>query len=84
MTSRLDKADHVLLTIEDNGPGIEPALQERIFDPFFTTKENGMGIGLSICRSIITAHGGGLRVKAADPHGCVFEIVLPVAPPWES
>ncbi|MFM0700664.1 trifunctional serine/threonine-protein kinase/ATP-binding protein/sensor histidine kinase [Paraburkholderia sediminicola] len=81
ISSRLEMVDHVLLTIEDNGPGIDSSQRERIFEPFFTTKEDGMGMGLSICRSIVTAHGGNLSVKSADPHGCVFEILLPVSPP---
>jgi predicted ATPase/signal transduction histidine kinase/GAF domain-containing protein len=79
VSSRLEKDEHIFLTIEDNGPGIDSSQQQRIFEPFFTTKEDGMGIGLSICRSIVMAHGGNLSVSSADPHGCIFEILLPVA-----
>jgi C4-dicarboxylate-specific signal transduction histidine kinase len=50
----------VLITVEDSGPGIEPKNAERIFEPFYTTKPGGMGMGLSICRSIIEEHGGAL------------------------
>jgi signal transduction histidine kinase len=66
-----------IVTIEDNGPGIAPETIKRIFEPFFTTKSNGMGVGLSICRSIVESHGGRLSAAPAKPHGTVFEIVLP-------
>jgi signal transduction histidine kinase len=83
VTSRLQKSNHVFLTVEDTGPGIDSTQREKIFEPFFTTKEDGMGIGLSICRSIIMAHGGNLSVRPAIPHGCVFEITLPVESPMD-
>lgn len=81
VVSRFEQPEHIVVTVEDNGPGIEPALRERIFEPFFTTKEDGMGIGLSICRSIVSAHGGSLNMRAVKPHGSVFEMVLPTTPP---
>jgi signal transduction histidine kinase len=75
--SELDRSDGVLITVEDSGPGIAPKDTDRIFEPFFTTKSSGMGMGLSICRSIIEAHGGRLTASAGQPHGSVFRIVLP-------
>jgi signal transduction histidine kinase len=68
----------VTMTVADTGTGIDPAHLDRIFDPFFTTKSNGMGLGLSICRSIIEAHGGALRVAPASPFGTVFHLTLPI------
>jgi PAS domain S-box-containing protein len=75
--SRLGESDGVVITLEDTGAGIDPAHQDRIFDAFFTTKSDGMGMGLSISRSIIETHGGRLSAKPRDPNGSVFEIVLP-------
>jgi signal transduction histidine kinase len=72
-------AGEVFVLIEDNGTGIAPENLERIFVPFFTTKSKGMGMGLSICRSIIEAHGGTLTVAAAHKTGAVFQITLPIA-----
>jgi two-component system sensor kinase FixL len=69
----------VSITITDNGPGIDPAVVDQIFDPFFTTKERGMGMGLSICRSIIEQHGGRLWAEQAPTGGAVFTFLLPTA-----
>ena len=77
IASRLDPAG-VTMTVADTGPGIDPAHLGRIFDPFFTTKAHGMGLGLSICRSIVEAHGGTLRVSPANPFGTVFHLTLPI------
>jgi C4-dicarboxylate-specific signal transduction histidine kinase len=71
------KLDGVLITVEDSGPGIDPQNVDRIFDTFFTTKSQGMGMGLSICRSIIESHDGHLSVAAAQPHGSIFHVSLP-------
>ena len=68
--------DSLLLTVEDTGTGIDPDIAERIFEPFFTTKSYGMGMGLSICRSIVESHGGRLSVSAAQPHGSIFSLFL--------
>jgi PAS domain S-box-containing protein len=78
VTTRLDGAGSVLLEVRDSGPGIDPEHATRIFEAFFTTKPGGMGIGLSICRSIIEAHGGQLSARsvAAGP-GAVFQCILP-------
>jgi signal transduction histidine kinase len=75
--SRFGESDSVVIVLEDTGIGIDPAHQDRIFDAFFTTKSDGMGMGLSISRSIIETHGGRLSAKPRDPNGSVFEIVLP-------
>jgi signal transduction histidine kinase len=69
----------VMLRVEDSGPGIAPSQTERIFKPFFTTKANGMGIGLSISRSIVNAHHGKLWASRRIPFGTVFHLVLPAA-----
>ena len=70
---------NVLLTVEDCGIGIDPQDHNRIFEAFFTTKSSGIGMGLSICRSIVEAHGGSLWVSAGKPHGSIFRVVLPMA-----
>jgi C4-dicarboxylate-specific signal transduction histidine kinase len=71
--------DHtgVLVAVRDSGPGIDPANLERVFEPFYTTKTSGVGMGLSICRSIIDGHGGRLSVSANEPRGAVFQFTLP-------
>lgn len=69
----------VLVKVEDSGPGLAPEASERLFDPFFTTKAKGMGLGLSICRSIIEAHGGRLWALPAAPHGTIFHFTLPAS-----
>ena len=75
----LDGDSSVLLTVQDTGPGIAPEQSERIFEPFFTTKPTGMGLGLSICQTIVQDHGGNLRLAKTDSGGCKFEITLPIA-----
>ena len=71
--------DHrgVLVAVRDSGPGIDPSHLERVFDAFYTTKSSGMGMGLSICRSIIDAHGGRLWAEANEPRGTIFQFTLP-------
>lgn len=68
-----------MVTIADSGPGVDPDIANRLFEPFVTTKGSGMGMGLSICHSIIETHGGRLSVAPANPHGAIFEIALPLA-----
>jgi signal transduction histidine kinase len=70
--------DGIMVTVEDSGPGIDAKDVERIFDALFTTKSQGMGMGLSICRSIIEAYHGRLWVSPAPGHGSAFHFVLPV------
>jgi signal transduction histidine kinase len=78
LTIRSGRSENgVVIRVEDTGPGIAPADQERIFETFYTTKPEGTGLGLSICRSIIAAHGGELRVMTKAPTGASFEITLP-------
>jgi PAS domain S-box-containing protein len=69
----------ILVAVRDSGPGIDSGHLERVFEPFYTTKTSGVGMGLSICRSIIDAHGGRLWVGANHPQGAVFQFTLPAA-----
>jgi signal transduction histidine kinase len=69
----------VIVAVRDSGPGIGPEDLERVFKSFYTTKPGGTGMGLSICRSIIDAHGGVLWTEANEPRGAVFRFTLPVA-----
>ena len=75
--STVHDQDDVLVSVEDSGTGIDPKDIEHIFDSFFTTKSQGMGMGLSICRSIIEAHGGRLWASSGLDHGAVFNVQLP-------
>jgi signal transduction histidine kinase len=68
----------VLVAVTDSGPGLPPASLARMFEAFYTTKSNGLGMGLSICRSIVDAHGGQLWATPNEPHGTVFCIMLPI------
>lgn len=68
--------DRICITITDNGPGIDPAVLKEIFVPFFTTKQGGSGIGLSICRNIITLHGGTIQAASETGKGSCFEVVI--------
>jgi signal transduction histidine kinase len=70
----------VCVAVRDSGPGLTPAALERLFEPFYTTKPRGLGLGLSICRSIIEAHGGRLWASANAPRGAVFQFMLPAHP----
>jgi PAS domain S-box-containing protein len=70
----------VLVAVWDSGPGIDPEQLDRIFAPFYTTKTSGIGMGLSICRSIIAAHGGRLWAEANEPRGARFQFTLPKEP----
>jgi PAS domain S-box-containing protein len=73
------EANGVLVAVRDSGPGIDPEHVERVFEAFYTTKSSGVGMGLSICRSIIDAHGGRLWAESNDPRGAVFQFTLPGA-----
>jgi len=73
-------AGEVLVTVRDSGPGLAPATVENLFKAFHTTKPKGMGLGLTICRSIIEGHGGRLWASATAPRGAVFQFTLPAHP----
>jgi len=78
-TEVVPQLSSVVIAVEDSGVGINRTDIDRIFDPFFTTKSTGTGIGLSICRSIIEAHGGKMEAFVNRPHGMRFFVNLPVA-----
>jgi C4-dicarboxylate-specific signal transduction histidine kinase len=77
VTSRPHDSDGVMITVEDSGTGIDPRDCKQIFEPFYTTKQQGMGLGLSICRSIVEAHGGRLTAAPGALHGLALRISLP-------
>ena len=72
------ESDGVLVAVSDTGPGLPPASLARIFEAFYTTKSSGLGMGLSICRSIVEAHGGRLWAEPNEPRGAVFCMMLPI------
>jgi C4-dicarboxylate-specific signal transduction histidine kinase len=76
--SRQDETQQVLVGVTDCGVGISAENADRLFNAFFSTKSTGMGMGLSICRSIMEAHGGRLWATATVPHGATFQFILPV------
>jgi len=75
-----DEGDHVRLTVRDTGPGFDPQTSNRLFDTFYTTKREGMGIGLSISRSIIERHQGRLWAVGHDGPGATFAFSIPRLP----
>jgi C4-dicarboxylate-specific signal transduction histidine kinase len=79
MRSEMQGADHVLVSVRDSGVGMDPNNHRRMFDAFFTTKSQGMGMGLSISRSIIEAHGGQLWAVSNADYGTTMQFTLPVA-----
>jgi signal transduction histidine kinase len=74
---QIDDGPGVLVSVEDTGPGLEPENLERVFEAFYTTKAKGLGMGLSISRSIVEAHGGRLWVSMNTGPGLTFQFVLP-------
>jgi signal transduction histidine kinase len=78
VSSTLAQSGSVLVAVEDTGAGLDPAVAERMFQPFFTTKPEGLGMGLSICRSIVEAHGGRLWVSPRAPHGADVRFTVPL------
>jgi PAS domain S-box-containing protein len=77
LISTRSEPDGVSVEVRDSGPGFAPAALERVFEPFYTTKPEGMGMGLSICRSIIEAHGGRLWATGCEPRGALFQFTIP-------
>jgi signal transduction histidine kinase len=78
IASAMHQTDAIVISVEDSGIGIDAKNINRIFDPFFTTKLRGMGMGLSICRSIVDAHNGRLFALPGAPHGSIFRVILPI------
>jgi len=80
VTTTLQQDDQVLITIQDNGPGIKEDLHNKIFEPFFTTKPvgQGTGLGLSICHSIIERHQGRIWFESDERQGTIFKVLLPI------
>jgi C4-dicarboxylate-specific signal transduction histidine kinase len=77
ISSRKDDAGRVLVAVADAGPGLAAEALEQVFAAFYTTKPSGLGLGLSICRSIVEAHDGRLWASANEPRGAVFQFTLP-------
>ncbi len=77
VSSQTDEHGTVIIAVTDTGTGLDPAKADCIYDPFFTTKPEGMGMGLSICRSIVEAHGGRLWASPNLPYGSVFRCAVP-------
>jgi signal transduction histidine kinase len=73
-----DASGGVLVAVQDSGPGLNPESFERLFDSFYTTKPDGMGMGLSVCHSIVEAHGGRIWATPNLPQGAVFQFTLPI------
>ena len=71
-----DAGSAVVIRVEDRGIGLKPDQIDRLFEPYYTTKPHGMGLGLAICRSIITAHGGRLWAESNPEGGAVFSVRL--------
>jgi signal transduction histidine kinase len=67
----------VRVEVRDTGPGLSPESLPRLFEPFYTTKPEGMGMGLSICRSIVEARGGRLWATGCEPRGALFQFTIP-------
>src|SRR5580700_4924111 len=77
ITTEKDEANGVRVAVRDSGPGLSPESLGRLFDAFYTTKASGMGMGLSICRSIVEAHGGRVWATPNEPRGAAFQFTLP-------
>jgi signal transduction histidine kinase len=80
ISTRKAETGGVRVAVRDTGPGLTPEALEHLFEPFYTTKPSGLGLGLSICHSIIEAHGGRLWTSTNVPRGAVFQFTLPEHP----
>ena len=78
ISTGMQGVDAVLVSVRDSGPGVAAEVIERLFEPFYTSKDSGMGMGLSICHSIVEAHGGQLWANPNLPRGAEFQFTLPV------
>jgi PAS domain S-box-containing protein len=77
ISTKQSETNGILVAVGDSGPGIDPKNLERVFEAFYTTKSSGVGMGLSICRSIIEAHGGRLWATRCEPRGALFQFTIP-------
>ena len=73
----------IFVAVQDSGPGLDAHSSDHLFDAFYSTKPHGLGVGLSVCRAIIEAHGGRLWASASKPRGATFKFTLPSLPPTE-
>ena len=80
LISSHNEPDGVSVEVRDSGPGFAAADIDRVFEAFYTTKPGGLGLGLSICRSIIEAHGGRLWARPNAPRGAIFGFIAPAHP----
>jgi signal transduction histidine kinase len=77
ISAEQSQTNDIVVAVRDSGPGIDPESLDRVFEAFYTTKSGGMGMGLSICRAIIDAHGGRLWAEANEPGGAKFQFTVP-------
>jgi PAS domain S-box-containing protein len=77
ISAEQSQTNNILVAVRDSGPGIDPESLDRVFEAFYTTKSGGVGMGLSICRSIIEAHGGRLWATGCEPRGALFQFTIP-------
>ncbi len=79
VTARKVANDRVEISVSDRGAGLDDKISHQVFDPFFTTKDTGMGMGLSICKTIVEAHNGELSFTSLPEGGTRFQFILPTA-----
>ena len=84
ISTELSQTRGILVAVRDTGPGIDPGHIDQLFKPFYTTKTSGIGMGLSICRSIVDAHGGQLWAETNQPRGAAFLFTMPMTPHVDS
>lgn len=80
IATRICKPGNIEVTVIDSGPGLDPTIAEQLFEAFVTTKPEGMGVGLSICKSLVESHGGRLSAHQSSEGGAVFNFILPSIP----